>query len=206
MRLIPCLPLLALIAACSQQAPAPDPVSSEGVDRASSASTATAPSAQASAAADAADPPGRQHRYTSLKNCKLLREEREEMPLTEVSCAGQGSYSLRILDSDARQRMTLVPSSGESYALPVDRIGGGAFSSFRDTAEWRGPAGEPFKPDALIVRYSVAEKPHPAPETSYLLVARLGADPCLVAVVPPGPGQNDSARASADGAKACLPG
>ncbi|MFN6936773.1 MAG: hypothetical protein ACK4NZ_16665, partial [Tsuneonella sp.] len=89
------------------------------------------------------------------------------------------------------------------YAVPVARIGGGAFSSFGKSAEWRGASAQPFTPDSLIVRYEVAEEPYPAPETSYLLVVNLRAEPCLVAVVPPGPAQNDSARAAADLPGAC---
>ena len=128
------------------------------------------------------------------------------MPYTETECRGLGYFTLRITDSDARQRMTLVPPSSEAFELPLARIGGGAFSGFGETAEWRGPAATPFEPDSLIVRFDVTEQPYPAPETSYLLVARLGRDPCLVAVVPPGQGQNDSARAKADAPGACLPG
>lgn len=128
------------------------------------------------------------------------------MPYIERECAGPGTFTLRISDSDARQRMALIGPSGEAVDLPLNRIGGGGFSSFGEIAEWRGPAGTPFAPDSLIVRFDVAEQPHPAPETSYLLVARLGRERCLIAVVPPGPDQNDSARARADDSGACLPG
>lgn len=128
------------------------------------------------------------------------------MPYIERECAGPGTFTLRISDSDARQRMALIGPSNEAVALPLNRIGGGGFSSFGQTAEWRGPSGTPFAPDSLIVRFDVAEQPYPAPETSYLLVARLGRDQCLVAIVPPGLGQNDSARARADAPGACLPG
>ena len=54
------------------------------------------------------------------------------------------------------------------------------------------------------MRYNVAEEPYPAPETSYLLSVKLGSEPCVVAKVAPGPGQNDSARTAADGPGNCL--
>ncbi len=116
----------------------------------------------------------------------------------------------RIADSDSRQSMTLVDPGGSPHDMSTARIGGGGFSSFGTSVEWRGDqvsgGGDRFDPDSLIVRYEVAERPHPAPETSYLLVAKLAPTPCIVARVPPGSGQNDSARSAADDPGACLAG
>lgn len=97
---------------------------------------------------------------------------------------------------------------GERHRLDTTAIDRGAFSSFGRTAEWRGQdvsreVGGHFEPDAMIVRYDYAENPHPAPETSVLLVVRLGRDPCILEAVPPGPGQNDSARRIADSGRDC---
>lgn len=189
--------LALLAAACSQEpeTPARDPAPS------SSAGAAAAPS-QAEPAPTTV--PGRAFRFTSLKECRVVREEAEEMPYTETLCQGTGGWAVRIADSDARQSMTLVGPSGE-HPLSTSRISGGAFSSFGSTAEWRGTdaAGE-FAPDSLIVRYNVAEQPYPVPETSYLLAVKLGSAPCIVAKVAPGPGQNDSARKAADDPGGCL--
>ncbi|WP_162935716.1 hypothetical protein [Tsuneonella amylolytica] len=204
---------LASVAACS-----PDPATGERERDAADASTiaagegrpagnAGAPSPGGTIAAPEPAPSpvaGRTYRYTSLDNCKILRQEREEMPMTEVACPGAGSYSLQVLDSDARQLLTLVPPSSELYRVPTARIGGGGFSSFGRNVEWRGPRAASFAPDSMIVRYDVAEQAHPAPETSYLLVVRLDDDPCLVAAVPPGPDQNQTARSKADDPGACM--
>src|SRR3546814_10776677 len=71
----------------------------------------------------------------------------------------------------------------------------------------RGEAGARFAPDAMIVRYNVAEKPtSPGSETSYLLVVSLDAErPCVTDKITPGADQNDRARAVADADHACLP-
>lgn len=202
---VPALALALSLAACSKgESPPERDVAAQSTGAATRA-TATEPAVAATPAPDTAAP-GRQHQYTSIANCRIVKEERAEMPYIERECAGPGAFTLRISDSDARQRITLIGPSSEPIDLPLNRIGGGGFSSFGQTAEWRGPAGAPFAPDSLIVRFDVAEQPNPAPETSYLLVARLGRDPCLVAIVPPGPDQNDSARARADAPGACLPG
>ncbi len=199
---------LCLVAGCSQQSPTPpaEPASSD--DAATVAAGPAASPANVAGRADTATDakaPGRQYRYTSLKDCRTVRDQRTEMPLIETECGGPGPFMVRISDSDARQRMTLITPQGAPYAIPVDRIGGGGFSNFGDTAEWRGPAGDGFRPDALIVRYRVAEQPYPAPETAYLLVVRLAPSPCLVARVAPGPRQNQQARAAADSSPSCLP-
>ena len=200
---------LALLAGCS-----PEPVAAPEPDG-TAASPSPAAEASDSPPADAAirdddRARGRQRVYTSLGDCKVVRREREEMPFTEVECPGPAGFALRIADSDARQSMTVVDPGGTAHRLATARIGGGGFSAFGKTAEWRGD-GAPgvdggFEPDSLIVRYEVTEDPYPAPETSYLLVVRLAGDPCIVARIPPGPGQNDSARDAADDPGACLAG
>jgi hypothetical protein len=148
--------------------------------------------------------PSRTAAYTSLENCKVVREERTEMPYIETRCTGPAGWALRIADADARQTLTVLPPIGREIRLDTARIGGGGFSSFGKTAEWRGAAGPTFSPDALIVRYQVAEKPHPAPETAYLLAIRLSPEPCIVAHIAPGPEQNAQARTAADRGGACL--
>lgn len=192
-RWLPTLALLAL-AACSQE-PATDP-----------AGSAPAPTASPAIASAETPPPAsvRAYRYMPLDGCELVREERAEMPYREVRCAGPGRWALRISDSDARQLLAVIAPDGTETRLDLLRVSGGAFNSFIGTAEWRGPAREPFAPDAVIVRFSVAEEPYPAPETAFLLAIRLAPAPCLVAQVRPGPRQNDSARAAADGSGPCI--
>jgi len=190
--------LVLLAAACSQ---------AEETDSRPAADGTAAPAAQSAAPAPEPTPSpvtGRAYRYTPLTGCKLVREEREEMPYAEVLCAGPAGWALRIADSDARQTLAVVAPGGKETRIDLSRVSGGAFNSFGSTAEWRGPAGEPFAPDSLVVRFRVAEEPHPAPEVAYLLALRLAPAPCLVAKVAPGPGQNDSARAAADQPAACI--
>lgn len=198
---------LALLAACSQE-PSQSAPDGEETSAAPDAPSVNAPDAPSPLPSPTADPevPGRQHQYTSLKDCRVIREEREELPFIETECAGPAGWKVRISDSDARQRMSLVSPGGAVTKLALDRIGGGGFSSFGQTAEWRAPAGGDFAPDGLIVRYNVAENPHPAPETSYLLAVRLDGTPCIVRVVAPMPDQNDSARGAADARGACTAG
>ena len=146
---------------------------------------------------------GRTYRYTSLDNCPVVREEREEMPYTEVLCPGPAGWALRIADSDARQTLSVVAPDERETRIDTSPVSGGAFNSFGGTAEWRGRSAEPFGPDSLVVRFRVAEEPHPAPEVGYLLAIRLIPQPCLLARIAPGPGQNDMAREVADTREAC---
>ena len=186
---------LAVVSSCSQEA-----ADEQAPDATRSASTA----AIAPAAEPAPSPiAGRTYRYTSLEDCKLVREEREEMLYSEVLCMGPAGWQLRIADADARQTLSVVAPDGAETKLDLSRTSGGAFSSFGKTAEWRGPAAEPFAPDSLIVRFNVAEQPHPAPEVAYLLTIRLRPTPCLVEKVAPGAGQNAAARAAADAGQEC---
>ena len=147
---------------------------------------------------------GRAYRYTSLADCEIVREEREEMPFVETLCPGPAGWALRVTESDARQNLIVVRPDGREASLELSRIGGGGFSSLGDTAEWRAAPGPDFAPDSLIVRYQVAERPHPEPETAYLFAVDLVPRPCVVARVAPGPAQNDIARARADDPGACL--
>lgn len=194
-----------LLSACSSEATPPDASASAATGAEASASE-TAPVVPVTQSTPVADPQaqGRRHQYTSLNDCRVIREEREEMPFVETECTGSAGWNIRISDSDARQRMSLVAPGGAVTKLALDRIGGGAFSSFGSTAEWRGAASGDFAPDGLVVRYNVAENPHPTPETSYLLAVRLEGTPCIVRVVSPMPGQNDSARGAADSPGDCT--
>lgn len=194
---------LVALAACSQHDgdnPAPDETG------AAAPAPAAAPSAGASSAALPADgeTDGRAFRYTSLDDCKVVREEHEEMPYVETLCPGPAGWALRVSDSDARQNITVVTPEGKETSLELTRIGGGGFSSVGGTAEWRGPAGAGFEPDSLIVRYRVAEAPYPEPEASNLLAVDLAPRPCVVAKVAPGPAQNSIARNRADDPGICL--
>lgn len=160
---------------------------------------------EAVAPAVARDDDGRS-RYTSLVDCALIRSAPDEGGFFEHECPGEGGYRLRHVESDLRENIVVLSPGGGEHGLGLPALANGAFSSTGDTVEWRGEAkGERFVPRALIVRQSAMEDPDPAvPEVSYLVVAKLGEEPCVVARIAPGPDQNERARAAADAGGECL--
>jgi hypothetical protein len=147
-----------------------------------------------------AEPPARSQ-FTSIDpaKCKLLEENIEEGGWSRRLCDGQAGYKLELTDSDLRQDIIVIPAKGQRSELGLtDIVANGAFNALGKIAEWRGP--DPSSPDALIVRLGVAADPEGRkPDVSNLIVARLKPSACIVGVVPPGAGQNERARAIADG-------
>jgi hypothetical protein len=139
--------------------------------------------------------------YTSLEpaSCKLLEENAEEGGYWRRRCAGSAGYALETSESDLRQDIVIIAADGRRSKLNLSTlVARGAFNSLGKTAEWRGLA--PGQPRALIVRLGVAADPEARrPDISNLVVVRLDGPICVVAVVPRGPGQNEKARAIADG-------
>jgi len=160
------------------------------------------------AAATAAAVPGREFRYTSLDDCPLLRSAPEEAGFYEYECPGEGGFKLKLVEADLRQNIIVVPpGGGTEHSLDLAALSGGGFSELEDRVEWRGTQeGGTFTPDALILRQEVAEGPEGQEDTSYLVAVKLTGTPCVVARIEPGPGQNEQARAAADGAGSCLAG
>lgn len=146
------------------------------------------------------------YRHTSLTDCELIRSAPEEGGFYEHECPGEGGYRLRKTESDLRENIVVLTPGGGEHSLRLPALANGAFSSVGDTVEWRGETDRgSFAPAALIVRQSVMEDPDPAvPEVSYLVVAKLGAAPCVVARIGPGPDQNGRAREAADAVGRCL--
>ena len=126
----------------------------------------------------------------------------EEGGYSRHACTGLAGYRLEISESDLRQDVVIIaPDSRRSELELSSIVAEGAFNALGKTAEWRGT---PTKPSALIVRLNVARGAEPTlPDVSNLVIARLALPACVVAVVPPGPDQNGTARRLADGA---LPG
>jgi hypothetical protein len=148
-------------------------------------------------------PPPRQAdagRYTSIDpaSCRLIEQNVDEGGYSRHACDGPSGYKLEISESDLREDIVVIAPGGGRTELQLSSIvAKGAFNSLGKTAEWRGTEA---KPSALIVRLNVARGPEPTrPDISNLVVARLTGPACVVAVVPPGPDQNDSARRIADG-------
>jgi hypothetical protein len=139
--------------------------------------------------------------YTKLseENCELVDENREEGPYWLRRCTGPDGWIVEWGESDLRQGLTLGSASGTSSDLELsDKVANGAFNTLGPAIEWRGEAGR--SADVLIVRMDVTDNANPErPPKSRLAVARLTPSPCVVAIVDPGPGQNETARELADG-------
>jgi hypothetical protein len=147
--------------------------------------------------------------FTSIDppSCKLLEENIEEGGWSRRLCNGVAGYKLELTDSDLRQDIIVIPAKGDRSELGLTEIVAlGAFNALGKTAEWRG--ADLSAPEVLIVRLGVAADPEGwKPDVSNLIVARLKPSACIVAVVPPGAGQNERARAIADRKlPACLKG
>lgn len=195
--------LLALpfLLACQPSAPAENDVAEE--QRSAAAAEEGAAKSQFEQAGAAAD--GRHSGFSTLdpQSCRLLEENLEEGGYWRRLCSGHGGYEVEHSESDLRQDLVLIGPDGERSRLRLSSIvANGAFNELGETIEWRGDrAGDP---DTLIVRLDVASGADPdAPDVSNLVVARLAKPICIVAVVPPGTGQNERAREIADGE---LPG
>lgn len=158
-----------------------------------------------SPAATAASAAGRVSRYTSLSDCRVVRSAPDEAGFSESSCPGLGDYRLKLVEADGRQNLLLL-SDGREHNLRLSSVTSGGFSELGKRIEWRGREQDgSFRPDALILRYDVVENfDQPTRPTSYLLPVSLERTPCLSAKIRPGPGQNDRARAAADGDGKCL--
>ena len=143
--------------------------------------------------------------YTSLKpaDCKLLEQNVDEGGYSRHLCRGIAGYAIETSESDLRQGLTVIAPGGRRTEIDLSaRVANGAFNALGPTAEWRGKNRE--APSALIVRLNVT-KPEQAPDTSNLVVVRLGDPTCISSVVPPGPRQNEMARRQAEAEPpACL--
>jgi hypothetical protein len=190
----------ALVGACDAKVPA---------DRSTAATQLSPPrpAAEKNDRATAAQPVRADAgRYTSIDpaSCRLIEQNIEEGGYSRHACDGLAGYRLEISESDLRQDIVVIAPDGRRSELGLsDIVAKGAFNSLGKTAEWRGAAS---RPTALIVRLNVARGPEPTqPDISNLVVARLAPQPCVVAVTPPGPGQNAAARQRADGdLPACI--
>jgi hypothetical protein len=148
-------------------------------------------------------------RYTSLEanSCKLVEENAEEGGYWRRRCEGSSGYALETTESDLRQDIAVIAPDGRKSKLNLSGlVANGRFDSLGKVAEWRGLA--PGQPRALIVRVNVAAASEARrPDVSNLVVVSLDPSPCVVAVIPRGPRQNEKARAVAEGKlPACVKG
>jgi len=142
--------------------------------------------------------------YTSLEpgTCRNLVTDPSGSGWVQDLCGGASGYQLLVEEGDLRQNVTVL-RGGTRTSLNLWTVVGSSFSSLGPRAEWRLRNGVPV---ALIVRYNLSDPEDAVKTTSYLVVARLGARPCVVARIAPGPQQNVRARQVADAAlgRACL--
>ena len=150
----------------------------------------------------AAAAPPRTSQYTRIDKCRTTETNVEEGGWSVQLCRGLAGYRLRVTEGDLRQNVVvLLPGNGERSLALSETTRSGGFSSLGPVVEWRGRGGgRAFRPDAMILRYSVVEDAErPERPTSYLLVVSLAnRRPCVTAKVAPGPRQNERARALAD--------
>ena len=153
-------------------------------------------------AADQTDP-RRENRsqYTSIGStrCRLVEENVDQGGYWLEKCKGHAGWQFEWSGSDLREDIVLIAPGGEQSELRLtELVANGAFNSVGKTIEWRG--ADPDDPEALIVRMIVQRSSEDSwTEISRLVVIRLKAPACVVAVVEPGPGQNEQARKIADG-------
>lgn len=146
-------------------------------------------------AADAAR--ARVSQFTQLDDRSCGKENIiEETGDWDRRCKGADGYQLDWSSGDLRENLSLIRGGGETNLDIPAKVAGGAFDSLGKTLEWRGP-GE-GTPVVLVLRVNVANAEGKS-DRGRLTVIRLGDRPCIVAVVPPQAGQNDKARAIADG-------
>ncbi|HEX4848878.1 MAG TPA: hypothetical protein VFV30_12095 [Novosphingobium sp.] len=166
----------------------------------------TAPAEAATPVPDAAAAVmARTSQYTSLKDCKVIDDGGGE-DWSVSRCAGLGGITLMINYGDARDDLELHLPGKQPTELGLPYLAGGGFNTLGDTVEWRGTGqGKAFRPSALIVRnHAVQDPEHPERPTALLAVIDLTKG-CVVAQIKPQAGQNEAARALADGPpRPCL--
>ena len=136
--------------------------------------------------------------YSELSDCLYGAPLSGEPATSQARCDGHAGYELVIRRSDQREGLAIVSPEGEEQVLDLAaHVTDGRVNRIGRTVEWRGST--PDAPEVLIARVDVANDEDPmAPDTSFLAVVRLESPACIVARVPPGPGQLVAARRFAD--------
>ena len=146
--------------------------------------------------------------YTALDGpkCRTLESSDEGTGYYKGQCPGIAGYKLIIEEGDIRQNLTVITPAGKKHDLNLWNVVGASFSNLGPRAEWR-VAGKSMKPNALIVRYNVADPAGTGKGTSWLAVIKITPGGiCVTDKIAPGPTQNEQARTAADASadKPCL--
>ena len=138
--------------------------------------------------------------------CTTIESTSEGAGYFKGQCPGIAGYKLIIEEGDIRQNLTVITPAGKKYDLNLWGVVGSGFSNLGPRVEWR-VAGRSMKPNALIVRYNVANPEDSTKGTSWLVVVKITSGGiCVTDKIAPGANQNEQARTAADGssAKPCL--
>lgn len=146
--------------------------------------------------------------YTPLDGpkCKTLESSSEGAGYYKGQCAGIGGYKLIVEEGDIRQNLTVVTPAGKKSDLNLWSVVGSGFSNLGPRVEWR-VKGKSLVPQALIVRYNVANPEDSTKGTSWLVVVKITpSETCVTDKIAPGANQNEQARSAADASasKTCL--
>jgi hypothetical protein len=142
-------------------------------------------------------------------NCTVVEYFPDHGSFLKEKCATVSGMTLNVVNSDARERITLKRDGEREFEFILSNLHGGAFNSLSsDVVEWRGMRiGGRFVADSLIVRStSVAMDPDLPRNSEYLAVVRFDANgACLIGSVDTRkvPHANAAARVIADSAWGC---
>ena len=135
--------------------------------------------------------------YTMLGECLYSAPLSGEPATSQARCEGHAGYDIIVRRGDFRTGLALVAPEDEEMVVDLGPVTEGRVNSLGRTIEWRGAT--PDDPRVMIVRVDVASDEDPmAADNSFLAVVRLEGPACVIARVPPGPGQVVVARRFAD--------
>jgi hypothetical protein len=146
--------------------------------------------------------------YTDLDGpkCRTIESTTEGAGYYKGQCPGIAGYKLIVEEGDIRQNLTVITPAEKKFDLNLWGVVGSSFSNLGSKAEWR-VAGKSLKPNALIVRFNVADPEGVGKGTSWLVAIKITAtDICVTDKIAPGADQNVKAREAADASsgKPCL--
>lgn len=146
--------------------------------------------------------------YSSLSNCKLVKNDRESDSSTQA-CRGVAGYNLRLEYADVRESITVISPDGKQHQLEFWNVISNAFSHVGEKAEWRVVRKKgKVVPIALIVRFTATDNSGDTPKpVSYLAVAKITPQKiCVTDKIAPSSTANEEARRAADASadKPCV--
>lgn len=183
--------LAIMVTGCGAQ-PSPSPAPEQDDVEVQSA----APADEATLGRNEAAAPLRSSRFTKLDDASCAKPRIVEETGDWVRrCDGLAPYRLDWSSGDLREDLAVTEGAASADLKIPTLVANGAFDSVTPTIEWRGPTGG--RPDVLVVRVKVANA-EGKDDSGSLVVASLGAKPCIVAIVRPSGGQSARARRIAD--------